>query len=164
MWKKQKLVKSAFNGLGFWPTLLAVSFMLWDITEVIVGNSSWAVHVLIHMVRTLNLAQFCLVTVTVKLSLWANPSPKQCNAVGEEPSPRNQYFHLSKDCCFSKTANNCSKSSNFVQHFSLWDTLTRFQGYAGLYDSRIQVLSWQRFLWCVLCPFFQICQLLIGWD
>lgn len=168
MWKKQKAVKSAFNGLDFWPALLTVLFMLWDITKVIVGKNAFPVFVLIHVVRTLNLALFCLVTVTVKLSLSDNPSPKQCSAAGDESSLRNQYFHLSRGCCCSKTANNCGNSSNFVQHVSVWDTLTKIQGDVVQYVSRMQVLFLQSFLWhvelYVLCPYFQTCHSLISWN
>lgn len=161
-------MKSAFNGLDFWPALLTVLFMLWDITEVIVGKNASPVLGLIRVVRTLNLALFCLVTVTVKLSLLDNPSPKKCSAVGEESSLRNQYFHLSRGCCFSKTANNGRNGSNFVQYVSVWDTMTKIQGDVVQYDSRIRVLSLQSSLWhvelCVSHPYFQTCHSLICWD
>lgn len=141
IWKKQKVMKSAFNGLDFWPALCTVLSISWDIIEVLVDKNAFPVLILILVVRTLNLALFCLVTVTVRLFLLDYPSPKQCSAVGEEAFLKNQYFHLSRGCRTSKTANNCCSSSSFLQRVSVWF----WQKLSDVvqYDSRIHVLSLQ---------------------
>lgn len=82
-------------------------------------------------------------TVTVKLSLWDNISPKQCSAVGEESIPKESIFPLEQGLLMFKDSSNCGSSSSSVQHVSVWDTLTKIQGDVVQYSSRIQVLSLQ---------------------